>query len=70
MAERVSKDVVKIKYRCVIDYKISLATFSADLYMAQFNCKNMNSEIVHLQSTAKSVEGITLEPNFVYLTCI
>lgn len=70
IADRVSKDAVNIKYRYVINYKISSATLSAVNYMAQFNCKNTNSDTAHVQLTVKTVEGMQLEPNVIHLFSI
>lgn len=47
-ADRVSKDSVNIKYSCVINYKISLAVFSAYINLAHSKCKYVNYDTVNL----------------------
>ena len=56
----VSKDTVKFKYGYVIKHKTWLTIFSADIYMAQFNCRDLRYDRVNLQSTSKFVVGMTL----------
>jgi len=46
-ADRVSKDSVNIKYSCVINYKISLAVFSAYINLARLNCIYVNYDTVN-----------------------
>ena len=61
--DRVWKDAVNTKHRYALNCKISSATFSADLYVAQQNCNDTNCVTVHLQSVVTVVEGMQLEPN-------
>jgi hypothetical protein len=57
----VSKDTITFKYGYVIKQKTWLATFSADIYMAHFNCRDLSYDRVNLLSTSKFVVGMTLE---------
>jgi len=60
-AQHVSKDTVKFKYRYVLKHKTWLSIFSADIYVAHFNCRDLSYYRANLQSTAKFGVGMTLE---------
>jgi hypothetical protein len=57
----VSKDATKFKYSYVFKHKTWLAIFSADIYMAHFNCRDLSYDRTNLQFTSKFVVGMTLE---------